>query len=154
MTGELGEAFSSGMIQGIPAGTINPARTDKSPLQAFYRELGEETGLSPEEIRDVRFLGMVRDRMYGQLAIAYGYNTVMGLTDFAKRMKNAPNSREYTETVPIPNRISAVYRFVKTSKNTTSHCKGAVALHGMREFPDSPRMKSLIGENRMFNYFN
>lgn len=154
VVGKLGEAFSSGMTQGIPAGTINPAKTGKFPVQAFYSELAEETGFSPGEVEDVRFLGMVRDIRYGQLAIAYGYNTRMGLVDFAKRMQTAPDHKEYTETVPIPNQISTIYRFITKSSNATGHCRGAVALHGMKEFSDSPRMLSLIGGGRAFDYFN
>lgn len=155
VVGELGETFSSGMTQGIPAGAVtifNP--TVKSPLLSFYKELAEETGLSGQDVDDVKFLGMVYERRNGQMAITYGYNTRMGLIDFSRRMEKAPDHKEYTTTNPIPNKILAIYRFVRTSENTTGHCKGAVALHGLAEFPDSPRIRSLIGENRQFDYFN
>ncbi len=150
-----------GMYQGLPAGCVNLDELDNdepSPLSSFYNELFEETNLRKEDIKNPVFLGLVSDTTNREIAIVYGFDTGMLFDRFSSAVSEA-QSQEYQYLIALRNMRSDLFRFARgagkttSSKNATTHCRGAVALYAFREFPDS----SLIGfladsNNRIFGY--
>lgn len=158
--GVLGDAYSSGKVQGIPAGMINldGLNPETTPvLDGFYSELFEETGLARGHVQDVRCLGMVYDRQHNQLAVAYSYGTGTDFKGFSIIQRSAPRHREYSRITFLPKDPAVFALFAQVEGDVLPplpHCKGAVILYGLKEFPDSEILLKLIGkEGKIFGYF-
>lgn len=158
--GVLSGGYSSGKVQGIPAGMINLDELKPETmriLDGFYNELFEETGLQNHEVSGVRFLGMVYDRQHNQLAAAYRYETGMDHFGFSMRMGNPLRHHEYSHTIPLSKYPAALAFFALSESHllpVLPHCKGAVMLYGLQEFPGSGILNKLMGkEGRIFGYF-
>jgi len=158
--GVLLDVYSSGKVQGVPAGTVNLDELKPETmrvLDGFHNELFEETGLQKHEIPEIRFLGMVYDRQHNQLAAAYRYKTGMNHYGLSIRMAGAPRHREYSRITSLPKDPVTLALFAQAEGDVLPvlpHCKGAVMLYGLQEFPGSEILNKLIGkEERIFGYF-
>ncbi|MBI4177428.1 MAG: hypothetical protein HY516_03595 [Candidatus Aenigmarchaeota archaeon] len=150
----------AGMYQGVPAGGINLDELDAtmSPIATFNNELFEEVNVRADAIRKPVFLGLVSDRKNHELAITYGFDTGMSFEAFSNTLHRAATP-EYEYLVPVIGRRSDLFRFARGAEKTpgsqkaTVHCRGAIALYALREFPDSPLVGFLAdSDNRIFGY--
>ncbi len=154
--GKVAKAYSTGKLQGIPAGLVNISELDRSmsPLTSFYSELLEETGLKKTDVGKLKFIGMVYDIEHGQLALAYSYDANKNRADFEKSMATAKDRGEYGKLYAIDVNPTDVVGFVLKEKTALPHCKGAVALCAIDKFPDYRISDLLVGEKgKLFGYF-
>ncbi|MFH0889549.1 MAG: hypothetical protein V1836_00185 [Candidatus Aenigmatarchaeota archaeon] len=156
--GKVNKAYSTGKLQGIPAGLVNINELDSSmsPLASFYNELFEETGLKDTDVDSLKFIGMVYDMEHSQLALAYRYDTNRNRADFEKGMATAKDRGEYGElhTIEVTSIPTDLVGFVIKENNALSHCKGAVALYAIDKFLDYHISDLLVGkQGKLFSCF-
>lgn len=124
-------------IQNVPGGSIKPIdfAYGKSPiLEAFYRQLNEEVGLSPENIRDLFLIGFSRDIKYRGFGANFCYNVPETFEQVRTRWLGARDSHEYGELFLLQKKPEEIIRYMLEHGEIIPHSRAGLALYGRKEW--------------------
>ncbi len=99
-------------------GALEPSdRDNDGHIDAFgsvIRELNEELGLIPEDIREIVAVGLVRDREIRQPELLFEAHVLLSFAELNARWNNAKARDEHVELVALPAQPDAVVPFIRS----------------------------------------
>ncbi|MFB3892618.1 MAG: NUDIX hydrolase [Phycisphaerae bacterium] len=100
---------------------------------AIRQELCQETNVSPEMVRDLVCLGLVRDKRIVQPELVFDASLAADAPTLRRLARKAPDAAEHDEMVLLMNRPSSVVTFMeKHAEILTPVATAALLLHGLR----------------------
>lgn len=85
----------------VPAGRLKPSECD--PFSGIIAEYEEELGIKPEEIKNLRCIGVVADETWGRLNYEFVFYGLINLTaaEIVERAKSAKSAGEHCQLEAI-----------------------------------------------------
>lgn len=123
-------------IQTIPAGLmISKDFSGKNPiLETFYRELKEETALSPDDIENLLLLGFSRDIRYRGFGANFRYHAPLSFSEVEGRWHQARDRNEYEELIRLPKNPEEIMRYILQHDEIVPLPRGGLSLYGRSEW--------------------
>lgn len=125
-------AFHAGHVHAFGGGLEAGERRADNTIDAFAsirRELHEELALGPEDVREIRCMGLIRDAVIRQPELVFG--VVLGLTreETAGRLDSDDPHQEHVAILACPDAPQAILPFIRSNPPVTPVAMGALCLH-------------------------
>lgn len=99
-------------------------------FECIKREVCEELGLRPEQLRDVRHVGFVRDLALQQPEMLFDVAITLDRTEIESLFTPQLSQGEHTAIEFLPDEPDAVRRFLEQTEPIAPVAEGALLLHG------------------------
>ncbi len=130
-------ACHPGYVQAFGGSLEAHERRPDGTFDAFacvLRELKEEADVEPEDVADIRCLGLARDRWIRQPELIFDVGIRQTREEMADRLRHDDEEQEHAEIVACADEPAAIVPFVRRMEPISPVSVGALFLHGRRRF--------------------